>query len=350
MSAYGVLDKLLHRLALQATILAELGFDLDQLTSDADAAAAAAGRHVFITGLARAGTTALLRRLYASGDFRSLTYRDMPFVLAPNLWHGLAKLSRKRIAPTERAHGDRIVVDADSPEGFDEVFWRVFAGTDYIGRRHLHPHDPDDETLDKFARYVGAVLAAGQGGPARYLSKNNNNILRLPAIRRAFPNALILILFRDPVAQAGSLLNQHRRFLKIQDHDRFSLHYMTWLAHHEFGHGHRPFRFDGARWKRDAAHRDESLDYWLALWCQTYRWLETAAPNDAIFVCYEDLCNDPAVWPKLAGLAEVDARAGQEAAFRPSDRAVDEKMSGALAEEAAGLYARLVARARKALG
>ena len=51
------------------------------------------GDHVFITGLARAGTTILLNALYKSNLFASLSYSDMPFVLAPNLW---SKISFKR--------------------------------------------------------------------------------------------------------------------------------------------------------------------------------------------------------------------------------------------------------------
>ena len=40
--------------------------------------------HVFVSGLARSGTTALLNALYQSGTFASLSYDDMPFILAPN--------------------------------------------------------------------------------------------------------------------------------------------------------------------------------------------------------------------------------------------------------------------------
>ena len=60
--------------------------------------------------------------------------------------------------------------------------------------------------MEKFIRYVGAVLVSDPEGRTRYLSKNNNNILRLPALARAFPQALILIPFRDPLTHAASLL------------------------------------------------------------------------------------------------------------------------------------------------
>ena len=42
--------------------------------------------HVFVTGMARSGTTILLQALHDTGKFASLTYADMPIVLSPNLW------------------------------------------------------------------------------------------------------------------------------------------------------------------------------------------------------------------------------------------------------------------------
>ena len=42
--------------------------------------------HVFVAGLARSGTTMLLNAIYQSDQFASLTYDDMPFILAPNFW------------------------------------------------------------------------------------------------------------------------------------------------------------------------------------------------------------------------------------------------------------------------
>ncbi len=39
---------------------------------------------MYVCGLAGCGTTILLRVLGELGVFRSLTYRHMPFVLAPN--------------------------------------------------------------------------------------------------------------------------------------------------------------------------------------------------------------------------------------------------------------------------
>lgn len=344
MAEYSFLDRVLHRLALQATPLAELSFDLDQKSAKADPAAAKTERHVFVSGLARAGTTVLMRQFYATGAFRSLTYRDMPFVLAPNLWRKLAGASKKELAAAERAHGDRILVDADSPESLDEVFWRIFAGDEYIAADHLRPHTPDAETRDRFVKYVSAILAAQDGDAPRYLSKNNNNILRLAAVRAAFPNALIVVPFRDPISHAGSLLRMHREFGDMQGDDAFVKSYMTWLAHHEFGHDHRPFKFGDAL----PSGSPDSLDYWLSLWRNAYRWLETSAPEDAIFVCYEDLCADPGVWRGLAEKAGLADKAEEGETFSLSTRKADAPEDATLATEAAEIYERLRERSRDA--
>lgn len=346
---YSFLDRVLHRAALQFGPIAELSFDLDQKTNHFDPKEVTGARHVFVSGLARAGTTILMRRIHATGAFCSLTYRNMPFVLAPNIWSRFATASKRKDAPAERAHGDRILVGIDSPESLDEVFWRIFDGEGYIAKTYLTPHEPDEETTEKYIAYVAAILKADRGERTRYLSKNNNNILRLGAIRRAFPEAVILIPFRDPLSHTGSLLRQHRNFVAQQQTDRFVRSYMTWLAHHEFGLDHRPFRFDNAGAGRLAARQPDQLDYWLEIWCQAYAWLEGSAPKDAIFVCYEDLCQDADVWNHLAEICGAESGDGGHEPFIIGKTDIDVSAQTALVEEASAIYERLVKRARAGL-
>ncbi|MGF1500870.1 MAG: sulfotransferase [Paracoccaceae bacterium] len=341
MSDYSALDRLLHRLVLDRRFVAETIFDLDQRIARADGDRVAERAHVFVAGLARAGTTVLMRRLHATGAFRSLTYRDMPFVLAPNLWRRLSATARRDVAKGERAHGDRLEVDADSPESLDEVFWRIFAGPRYLHSDHLAAHKTDAETRARFRAYVAAILSAQGAPPAeRYLSKNNNNILRLPAIRRTFPNALLLVPVRAPASHAGSLLRQHRRFTEMQRGDRFVERYMRWLAHHEFGLDHRPFRFGEAA---PAAGDPMTIDYWVARWIEAYAWLDAEAPEDTVFVVYEALCADPTVWERVAALAGVPPEIEGDA-LSASETAPPEGADPELFARADVLYDRLVAR------
>ncbi|GGB97041.1 hypothetical protein GCM10011494_14390 [Novosphingobium endophyticum] len=293
---YTAADRLLHRLALGLPAVAELSFDLDQRGNGATEKAVGDLHHVFVTGLARAGTTVLLRHLHRSGPFRSLTYRDMPFVLAPQLWKRFSSRWQQRREERLRAHGDRIMVSADSPEAFDEVFWRIFTGPDYIRPEGLAPYQPDEAVLARFRSYIAAILASGDPGQQRYLSKNNNNILRLPALRDALPEALFVIPFRHPADQASSLHRQHALFCRMQGETPFVRSYMDWLAHHEFGQGHRPFLFGGGP-PGDLA--PQSPDYWLEMWTRTHEALAGDVHERNVFVCYEELCTNADVWNRL---------------------------------------------------
>lgn len=339
-SGYGAMDKLLHRLALGMPSVSEMAFDMETgRLPEGAAASAKEARHVFVAGLARAGTTVLMRRLHASGNFRSLTYRDMPFVLAPGLWSRLARQGAKKAVQGERAHGDDLSVDVDSPEALEEPFWRLFAG-DYIQPDHLRPHAPDAEAVEKFRLYIAAILASSEG-KTRYLSKNNNNILRLPTIAAAFPEALILVPFRDPVDHAASLLRQHGNFKDQQAGDPFVASYMGWLAHHEFGGDHRPFRMGETQVTGDP----ETLEYWLTLWCEVYEALLADAPEAVQFVGYEALCADPGVWEGIAAKAGIPAEAGAEMAFTQSPRKAAREADPALLARAGAIFDRLTARA-----
>lgn len=341
---YGFFARLLHRLALGNNAIAEMTFDIEGLlypaSPDTDNSRA---NPVFVTGLARAGTTLLMRLLHDSGHFRSLTYRDMPFVLAPNAWRRLSGAGAKKGQAAERAHGDGLQVDFDSPEALDEVFWRVHCGDDYIFRDHLAAMEASPEVLEKFRRYVGQILRSP--GPARYLSKNNNNILRLGSLRRAFPSAVMLVPFRNPLDQAASLLQQHRHFTALLRSDVFAREYMTWLVHHEFGGDHRPFQ-----WGLDAGRKYvvDSLDYWLAQWTATCGHLLAQAQTpglELVLVDYDRLCSDPdVVWRSIAHRVGVSEQLPSGLQIRPSTPHQSEQVSDkALLEQAADIHRQLVA-------
>ncbi|MFT3966268.1 MAG: sulfotransferase [Sphingobium sp.] len=341
---YSPADRLLHRLALGSPALVELSFDLDQRAVRAVEGAedAAAGHHVFVTGLARSGTTVILRRLHDSGIFRSLTYRDMPFPLAPNLWARLSGRWRRGGRAAGRAHGDGIDVDADSPEALEEPFWRIHCGGEYIRRDGLMPHEPDEEVIAAFHRYVAAILHGAPPGRVRYLSKNNNSILRLPSLQRAFPHAAFIIPFRHPAVHALSLWRQHAHFCGLQERSPFIRRYMDWLAHHEFGLGHKPFLMDGA----PPDHLTPDMpDYWLDLWIRVYRLLAGQHGPGRLLVCHEDLCADPSVWTRLClrlGMTEAAParfalpRGRRPGQFDPGRMAVAEALYALLRDLADG--------------
>lgn len=233
-----------------------------------------------------------MRALHETGQFRSLTYRDMPFVLMPGIWKKLSQTFRTYRDEKERAHGDRVAINFDSPEAFEDVFWRTFCGRDYIRNDCLVPHEINDEILELFRQFVDQVVAsAATPEQTRYLSKNNNNLLRLVDIRKALPDAVIIIPFRDPVQQAASLLKQHRQFSMRHRDDPFSRSYMHWLGHHEFGLTHKPFRFTPNEAVINEHLDSGDINYWLLRWCEAYEHVLSTMPTNSRLVSYEKLCD-----------------------------------------------------------
>jgi len=277
MNNYSWLQQRLHKFALSSQFMREVTFDVENSfipkINNQD-------NHVFVAGLARSGTTILLNAIYESDEFASLSYADMPFILAPNLWSKLS-MNTRHTESVERAHGDGVNVSSDSPEAFEEVFWKTF--------------DQDSkETRFKFEEYINLILKKSE--KLRYLSKNNQNIRRLKLLKEIFPNSFILIPFREPIQHTYSLLTQHRKFRKEAEIDRFIGNYMELIGHHEFGMGYKPII------SLDLQHSNNmALNHWLEQWNLTYmRVLELALEEkNILLVCYESLCNDKSVWKSI---------------------------------------------------
>ena len=335
-------ERLLQRIALGTPIVRAITHELETEKYQAAANIRRPEPPVFVAGLARAGTSILVRALHAQSEFAALTYRDLPFPLAPNLWAKLAKPLKREIARSERAHRDGLSHDLDTPEAIEELFWRHHEGAHYIAPDGLQPVMPQCDTIAAFADY--ARLVQLRYDRPRYLSKNNNNVLRLPALLAAFPDALLVHPFRDPVQQAASLLAQHRSACALAKADPFRTRFMTWLGHHEFGADRRPFLLPGA-----PTHADDPdhIDYWVKSWIAVYRSLLNTLPNMAaqqVFVDYDALVSDggamaAAVSARLELKAPLDPRLFRAAAPHHA------WPSPGLLREAEAVHAKLRARA-----
>jgi hypothetical protein len=218
----------------------------------------------------------------------------MPFVTAPYLWSRISSGYGQRAgAAKERAHGDRLWVDFDSPEAFEEVFWMTFSDPPFVGQDGLEPYEAGEELVENYRKYVGNIVArSAAGGAQRYLAKNNNNLLRIPAIRAAFPDATIIVPFRNPLDHASSLLNQHERFLERHETDPFSLKYMNWLGHFEFGANFKPFLFAAEAVPRDE-EETRTLEYWLRYWRVVHEFILAHYTSDVVLLDYDELCRRP---------------------------------------------------------
>ena len=271
-SSYSRPSRFLHRLALGNRFILQATDEFDQITINRKRSKHSK-EHVFICGLARSGSTLLLNFLYGTGTFCSLTYADMPFPLMPGTWSRLRKHLTENASRINRAHGDNMTISLQDPEALEEVFWKLYTRSSYISEECLVPHDISRECQKGFENYLARIIFSKEHRQGcRYLSKNNNNILRLRSILSLFPEAKAIVPFRHPLSHSNSLLNQHKRFCKLQEKDGFVEEYMTLLGHHEFGRAHKPFFF-GSMPMRKSNFPIGGVDYWLNIWNNTYSFL-----------------------------------------------------------------------------
>lgn len=293
MADYNFATKVLHHFVLDNSFVKKIGFDIDCFFSNVHSVLSNTFPPVFISGLARAGTTILLEALYSSGIFSTLTYRDMPFITSPYLWSKFTNSHRRYSDKKERAHQDGLYINFDSPEAFEEVFWITFAGHNYVRDHWLEFHAVEPVVMEHYKKFVSNVLSKHHGeGPKRYLAKNNNNILRIHSLKNAFPDAVIIVPFRNPLEHAQSLLNQHKKFLKVHSEEPFSLKYMSWLGHFEFGKNFKPIRVE-----QDSLNFSESdimrIEFWMDYWTTLYNYLFSHHARDVIFWDYDEFCRNP---------------------------------------------------------
>jgi hypothetical protein len=317
MNNYSWLQQKLHQFALSSKFMREVMFDVE---SSAISINQTDDNHVFVAGLARSGTTILLNAIYKSNEFASLSYKDMPFVLAPNLWSKLS-FNKKDIDLVERAHGDGIKVSTESPEAFEEVFWMTF-------------DEGDKDTQEKFKNYVQLINHKYQ--KKRYLSKNNQNIKRLELISKTFPHSKILIPFRNPIQHAYSLLSQHKRFIEDSKKDNFIPNYMKWIGHTEFGPNYIPIHV-----KNLCFEDDMSINHWLEQWCLTYKYcFDNLKDNENVyFICYEKLCNASEYWLDI--LKTLNIKETYDFEFKESNKVISLEMNEDITHKGLTLYKEL---------
>lgn len=293
---YNYFSKLLHKLVLGNRFILNSLFDLDNFIyrSKINLEQKRFNSHIYISGLARSGTTILLRSLYDTNKFASLTYNDMPFILSPNLWSKINNTSSSKNYKYA-SQNTKIKVKIESPEAFEEVFWKLFSGKKYNSKEFLNIIDHNEEVLKMYEKFINLILL--RYDKDLYISKNNNNILRLDCIKEIFPNSIIIVPYRDPIQQSISLLNQHKYFLELNKKDYFSKKYTDYLGHYEFGENHKKFNLS-EEFLRDYKYNNDplSLNYWLVQWGKVYSHVLKSNEKKNIkilFLGYENLCSDP---------------------------------------------------------
>ncbi|MGH6917242.1 MAG: sulfotransferase, partial [Geminicoccaceae bacterium] len=177
-------------------------------------------RPIYVTGLARSGSTILLELLAAHQDVATHQYRDFPLIPIPLWWNRfLDRASRKESQPVERAHKDGMAVTPESPEAMEEILWMAFFADRHDPAKDnvLSERDSAPEFEAFYRHHIRKLLLLRHG--SRYLAKGNYNVSRLGFLRKLFPDACFVVPVRDPVGHIASLMKQQRLFCAEETRD-----------------------------------------------------------------------------------------------------------------------------------
>ena len=258
---------------------------------------------IYVSGVARAGSTILLETLARHPDLVSHRYRDYPPVFTPYWWNRfLERVPQREAPPAERTHRDGIAITPESPEAFEEVIWMAFfpglhdpSASDVLAAGTANP------AFEAFYRdHIRKLLRVRGGG--RYLSKGNYNVTRLEYLLGLFPDARFVIPVRDPVWHIASLMKQHALFCEGETRHPTALRHMRRVGHFEFGLDRRPINAGDAAALAStvsAWERGDELEGWARHWDHVYRFVAGRLDGNAdlraasLVVRFEDMCRDP---------------------------------------------------------
>ena len=283
--SYSELSQLLHRLALNNYNIA---YRLFKQESKKITKKNIRKRNdfVIISGLARAGTTSLMTDLSKISDFVSLNYANMPFLMCPNFWARFYKPKSKKLI--ERSHKDGMMIGLDSNEALEEFFFKVKANDSFVEDLYLSEYSISQEDYIDYLDYQSIIKLDNS---KIYLAKNNNFLLRYKSLRKFNNDFVMVILYRDPLTHAASLLEKHRDYKKLQKEDPFVLEYMNWLGHHEFGLNQKPYIFCNS--EENNYDDKEKMDFWLKIWINYYRYVLTISHPNTVLINYNSYCKNP---------------------------------------------------------
>lgn len=282
---------------------------------------------VFVTGLARSGTTMVLTLLAQADGVATHRYRDFPFLCVPLAWNWLQdRLGGGAGQAVERPHRDRIRITKESADAFEEPIWQEFfpwvhdaARCHVMGAATSHP-----EFEAFFASHLRKILWL-RGG-RRYVSKGNYNLARIEYLARLFPTARFVVPVRAPLAHVRSLAEQHALFCRYAQGDARVPRYLAAAGHYEFGPQRQPVTFDPTRvGEIEAAWRegDDERGY-ARQWAQAYAHVDRLRGDPAIggrilVLRFEDFCARPAAAARemldFCGLGDAAGRVAAAAAM-----------------------------------
>lgn len=253
---------------------------------------------IYVSGLARSGSTILLEAINSDTNISTHKYRDFPMLFTPFFWNKLF-MAMDKLSPQhqeiERSHKDRLKVTPNSPEAMEEVIWNAFFDNLHNEEvSNILDSNTDNPAFEQFYHeHIQKILLANRR--SRYASKANYNITRILYLLKIFPDSKFVITIRNPVNHIASIVKQDTLFKEIHKQQPDTLRHMQLSGHYEFGLEKKLINTDIDNFPRinELFSANNDIEAWAYYWSQIYTHLydiiQMNLPN-VLMVRYEDLC------------------------------------------------------------
>lgn len=260
-------------------------------------------RPIYVTGMARAGTTVTLEMLSQHPSVATHRYLHMVLPYTPHFIQLAANVLPLMKSPVERLHKDRLIVTRDSPEAVEEIIWqRFFSSILDESQSNILDSTTSNPDFEMFYMEHLRKLLFNQNA-ARYAAKNNYNASRLEYLQKMFPDVRFVVVVRDPYDHIASLAKQDIILSNLESADPRLLDWTKIIGHREFGSAKICINFGNSRtvemirnlWSSPKTYARGWAVYWNEAYSYIFEKLDSN-PNLAdasIVVRYEDLCEFP---------------------------------------------------------
>ncbi|MGY5872530.1 MAG: sulfotransferase [Candidatus Thorarchaeota archaeon] len=272
---------------------------------------------IYITGLARSGTTVVLEMLSQHKDIASHRYLHMVLPYAPHWFQRLADYVPIMTIPSERLHKDGLFVTRDSPEAVEETFWQEYFDNalDESLSNVLGSNASNPKFEDFYQANIKKLLINRKS--SRYLAKNNYNVTRMEYLLKLFPDTKFVIMIRNPFDHIASLAKQDAIFKEMEANDPRLLEWTKLIGHREFGSAKVCINLDNTEtvqkirelWESKETYVEGWAIYWASIYEHVHRQIQEnpSIKKAALVVRYEDLCDSPSeVIDKIIGHTGID--------------------------------------------
>jgi hypothetical protein len=260
-------------------------------------------RPIYVTGMARAGTTITLEMLSQHPSIATHRYLHMVLPYTPHFIQLAANVLPLMKSPVERLHKDRMLVTRDSPEAVEEIIWqRYFSSILDEAKSNILDSNTNNPEFERFYREHLRKLLFDQDA-TRYAAKNNYNASRMEYLQKMFPDVRFIIVVRNPFDHIASLAKQDIVLRSLETADPRLLDWTKIIGHREFGSAKICINFGNSKtvekirdlWSSPKTYAQGWAVYWNEAYSYLFEKLDSnpSLTDASIVVRYEDLCEFP---------------------------------------------------------